>query len=60
MLSREKKKILLADILVKHISKALVPVKYNFFNKEMKRLIHENKTLFALYYPEVSKSQTVN
>lgn len=55
-----EKKFLLADLLVKSISKALIPVKYNFFNKEMKRLIYENKTLFVLYYPEVLKSQTVN
>lgn len=55
-----EKKFLLVDLLVKSISKALIPVKYNFFNKEMKRLIYENKTLFVLYYPEVLKSQTVN
>lgn len=45
---------------MKYISKALTPVKYIFFNKQMKKFIYQNKTLFVLYYPEVLKNQTDN
>lgn len=55
-----EKKILMGNILVKYTSKALSPIKYNFFNKQKKRFIYQNKTLFVFYYPEVLKNQTDN
>lgn len=56
---REKNN-LLANILVKYISKAVNQIKYNFFSKQKKRFIYQNKTLFVFYYPEVMKNQTDN